>query len=438
MSVFNNSEVQECARWFSVAQKPDDVLAAWCKLKTKHPELSGIVHLDNYDRSTMPSSIKKYTQYPNDYLVSYYVSDSLYFVDDAMIREILDNNEKRFAVDYSIMFDTNMASYINRLVQGKAIGDNRGELQGKVLKVIDDLLRDNLNFDFIFYMLENIKNVANKADFDTNSKLKFWMSLNKDLRENITSLHLFSSIDNKLYKKTLNPKPMLSHRQSVRKAVDASFDFYRGEIGSEQAEQWVLFQRMMLLCLIGMIRIQLASNRSAKNKMSDFFNFMHEVTGAYMDREAQFALNYFLSPSSTSILNKIHKRCKTKGLLKRLDNIAWDMLAPRYMEKLLTHSATNNCEYFVPYFLSFDKGLREMLNQYKIKGAIYHRETGDVISFPGIDSGNLYEKNGLKTVIERFFSSELKSERESRIKLNRVSVHKAIIEEYDKLKQVIS
>ena len=438
MNVFNNSEVQECARWFSVAQKVDDVLVAWSKLKARHPKLSGIVHLDNYEHSTMPASIKKYTQAPNDYLVSYYISDSLYFIDDVMIREILDNNEKKFAVDYSIMFDTNMASYINRLVQGKAIGDNRGELQGKVLRVIDDLLRDNLNFDFIFYMLENIKNVATKGDFYTSSKLKFWMSLNKDLRENITSLHLFSSIDNKLYKKTLNPKPMLSHRQSVRKAIDASFDFYRGKVGREQAEQWILFQRMMLLCLIGMIQIQLASNRSAKNKMSEFFNFMHEVTGAYMDREAQFALNYFLSPSSASILNKVHKGCNTKRLLKRLDNIAWDMLAPRYMEKLLTHSATGSCEYFVPYFLSFDNGLREMLNQHKIKGAIYHRETGDVISFPGNDSGGLYEKNGLKNVIERFFSSELKSERESRVKLNRVSVHKAIIEEYDKLKQVIN
>ncbi|WP_214655945.1 hypothetical protein, partial [Vibrio anguillarum] len=125
------------------------------------------------------------------------------------------------------MMDSNICSYIDSLVRGKPLGT----VGPKILPIIDDLLRDGLNFDFLFYMIENIKHVLPSANFSAKSKLEFWKSLNINFRKNLVSLHYFSSIDSKEYSRTLRPNYLLSYRQSARRAIDATFGLYMSDEG---------------------------------------------------------------------------------------------------------------------------------------------------------------------------------------------------------------
>ncbi|NQY07881.1 MAG: hypothetical protein HRT68_17215 [Flavobacteriaceae bacterium] len=61
------------------------------------------------------------------------MSESLYFVDNKMLKSIVQNEMNYFPIDYTVMFDTNMASYINKLVRGESIG----EVQERLLPLVD-------------------------------------------------------------------------------------------------------------------------------------------------------------------------------------------------------------------------------------------------------------------------------------------------------------
>ncbi|WP_417358807.1 hypothetical protein [Gallaecimonas pentaromativorans] len=435
MKAFEHQEVQLCASILSEAKTPDDALIAWSSMQAKHPDLVGIICLDSYRRSALPPSVKKYTNNPLNYLVPYFESEHIYFLEDDLLRDMFSSSEVKFGIDYTLMLDTNIASYINKLVRGESLGG----MQNKIIPLIDEVLNDDLNFDSLFYMVENVKNVINIIGNEQNSKISFWRSLDKDFRSNLVSLQIFRSIDCKEYKRTSNPKPIFTYRNAARRAINFAYDFYASEIGREHILDFVLVQRLILLQLIGMVKIQLSSNRSASNKMGDYFNYIHEVVGAYFDRESIIAHKYFLDRNSIGILNKMQKGMPVSGLLKKLDNIAWDMAAPRFMEKLITSMTTaSEGRYFIPMFVSFDNKLRELLSLFPVKGAIYSKSEGELIPLPKINTMDYFQLHGCGGYLEHLYSDPVRTERRSRPKPTRLSVHRCIKREYRELRNVIS
>lgn len=434
MKAFEHQKVQLCASVLSEAQTPDDALIAWSIMQAQHPDLVGIVCLDSYKRSALPPSVKKYTNTPLNYLVPYFESENIYFLEDDLLSDMFSSNEVKFGIDYTLMLDTNIASYINKLVRGEPLG----KLQNKIIPLIDEILHDDLNFDSLFYMVENVKNVINLIAKEQKSKIAFWRSLDKDFRSNLVSLQVFRSIDCKEYKRTSNPKPVFTYRNAARRAINFSYEFYASESGREHILDFVLVQRLILLQLIGMVKIQLSSNRSASNKMGEYFNYIHEVVGAYFDRESIIAHKYFLDRNSVGILDKMQKGMPTSGLLKKLDNIAWDMAAPRFMEKLITSmSEASEGRYFIPMFVSFDTKLRELLSLFPVKGAIYSKSEGGMIPLPKINTMDYFQSHGCGDSLEHLYSDPVKAERRSRFKPTRLSIHKCITSEYRELRKVI-
>lgn len=435
MKAFEHQEVQICASILSEAKTPDDALIAWSSMQAKYPDLVGVVCLDSYRRSALPPSVKKYTNTPLNYLVPYFESEHIYFLEDDLLRDMFSSSEVKFGVDYTLMLDTNIASYINKLVRGESLGG----MQNKIIPLIDEILHDDLNFDSLFYMVENVKNVINLIGNEQKSKISFWRSLNKDFRSNLVSLQIFRSIDCKEYKRTSNPKPIFTYRNAARRAINFTYDFYASETGKDYIIDFVLVQRLILLQLIGMVKVQLSSNRSASNKMGDYFNYIHEVVGAYFDRESIIAHKYFLDRNSIGILNKMQKGMPVSGLLKKLDNIAWDMAAPRFMEKLITSMTTaSEGRYFIPMFVSFDNKLRELLSLFPVKGAIYSKSEGELIPLPKINTMEYFQLHGCGDYLKHLYSDPMKTERMSRPKPTRLSVHECIKREYRELRNVIS
>lgn len=434
MNVFYNSEVQTCIALLTKAKTQDHAEFAWHSMQSEHPSLAGMISLESYKRSAIPSLIKKYIKPPHDYLVPYFESENIFFLDDDILEKMYEKNEIRFPIDYSLTLDTNIVSYINKLIRGEPLGN----IQSKVIPFIDELLHDDLNFDVNFYMIENVKNLINIINKDHKSKLIFWKSLNKKFRENLVSSKIFISIDCKEYKKTCNPKPTITHTQAVRFAVNFAYDFYASKEGKHMILKYALLQRVMLLQIIGITRIQLSSKRSAKNKMMEYLEYVHNVIGTYFDRESIIAHKYFLNRNSVAIFKDIQKGMPSTRILKKLDNIAWDMIAPRIMENfILSMDDSERGRYFVPMFVSFDKNLRELLSLFPVKGAIYNKKDGVLIPIPKINSMEYFESHGFKEEMERFHAPKIKHERISRPKPSQFDIHKLITTEYRELRKVI-
>lgn len=431
MEEFDQEEVRACIYMLSKAETPSEAVLAWTILQKRHQGLSAMVALNGHESLVMPASVKKYMARPNNYLVPYFSSERMYFLDDELLSGMFTEGEFKFHVDYTLMFDTNVATYVNKLIRGEPLGD----LQSRFITLVDDILHDDLNFDHLFYMAENVKNVIQQVERSNTSKLNFWRSLDRNFRKNMVSLQLFRSIDCKAYKRTSNPKPQFSYREAARNAVNFCYDFYISEVGKDHILNFVLLQRLILLQLIGMVRIQLSSRKNAKNKMSEYFRYIHEVVGAYFDREAIIAHKYFSDRNSLGILEKIKKGCSKVRLLKRLDNIAWDMAAPRFMEKLIITPSQGR--YFIPMFLTFDSNLRELLSHYLVKGVVFNRERGSFAPVPKINTKEYFEQHGCLDDIEHLYSQPVRSERLSRTKPTRLSIHKLIRREYETLRMMV-
>ncbi len=434
MEIFDSEEVQSCVLKLSEAQDPDDALLAWSMLQGKFSDLTGFVCLEDYKRNSLPVSIKKYTKEPIDFLVPYFETEHIYFLDDKLLTTMFESNGVDFEIDYTLMFDSNVATYINKLVRGEPLGN----IQNKVEALVGEILHDDLNFDFLFYKLENIKNILPVLRGLNQSKIKFWRLLNKEFRRNLVSLQIFRSIDCDEYRRTSNTIPTFTYRAAARKAINFCYDFYASKNGKSYVNNFVLIQRMILLQLIGMVKIQISSNRSPKNKMADYFKYIDSVVGGYFEREAVVAHKYFSNRKDVGILGKIQKGGPRVGLLKKLDNIAWDMVAPRFMESLISSLGEDEDKrYFVPFFLTFDKKLKELFSLFPVKGVIYSRGSGNLIPIPKINTMSYFDEHGSSADLKYLHSESVRAKRRSLPKPTRENIHKKITFEYRQLRAII-
>ena len=186
-----------------------------------------------------------------------------------------------------------------------------------------------------------------------------------------------------------------------------------------------------MLHLITIVRIQIASAKSPKNKMKEYFKFVHEVAGVYADREAVIAHKFFCNRKSIGMLEPIKNGAKKTGLLKKLDNIAWDMSAPRFLETIILSGGDGR--YIIPMFLTLDANLRQMLKAYPVKGVLFNRETGAFIPIPEIRTEEYFEKHGCSADLEHLYSEPVRTERLSRNPLDLPAVFKLIKSELKKL-----
>ena len=430
-AVIDEPGMQTLAYFLSKATSTADVNQLWMSMGLES-DMTAIVALEDYKRSNIPASILKYTKGDQAVLSRYFSGGEVYFVNDKILKDYYEKGRSDFKIDYSLMFDTNMATFVDALVRGRPLKS----MHHKVVGFVDDILNDNLNFDFFYYMVENVKTIRGVHARIDDSPLLFWKSLNRDFRVNLVSLQLFRSIDCDEYKRTSNPKPIFTHREAVRRAIAYTYDFYASEEGRDHILSFALMQRVILLQVIGMVRIQLSSNKSAKNKMLEFIDFVNDVVGVYLDREAIIAHKYFLEPLSVSMLEKIKKGGggkKQKRVLKRLDNAAWDMAAPRYMEKLIMSQGEG--DFFVPMFISFDGGLSQLLKAYEVKGVIFDSHRGNLIPLPLVSSEDYFSENGCTDALLKISAN--RDKRLAKPPANRGELHELLKREYRALRSLL-
>jgi hypothetical protein len=400
-------------------------------LEGQFPELRAIVALENYDKQTFPSIINKFLSDSSEYILPYFKTTRLYFVNDEVLKNMALKGKSQIAIDYSFMLDTNICSYVNKIVHGKKIGN----LQKKVSSLIHDIIYHDLNFDHMFYMIENLKQVNPINLSSSVSKLGFWKSLDKNFRTNLVSLHLFKTVDNEAFKKEFIPKFKSTYIDAARNAVNYTYDFYMSEIGKDKTYNYLWLQRLTLLNLIGMLKIQLSSKKSAKNKMNDYFLYMNDVVGVYLDREAIIAYKYFENRNNFRMLDKINKGRVAKQLLKKLDNIAWDLVSPRIMEQLIVDLSGE--KFFIPFFLTADADLKQLISLFPIKAEVFSKK-GDVFTpLPVINSYDFFKSVGCEKVAIHYLFGPMKSLRLSQPQQTIGSIHKKIIQQYRELRKAI-
>jgi len=388
------------------AKTTQDVYNAWLLLDDAYENIKIIIALPNYKKSIPFKGTDIRDLDGNRIIVPYFTSDSLYFSDRKTITETFKKGAIKIPIDSSIMLDTNIASYINAYVNRQPLKGNQSE----IVNLIDQLLDNNPNFDYLYYLVENSKQLSDYAASKPTKDL-FWQSIEPGFRDNLISLRQFVSIDNDLYRKTKNDNPTISREEAEEEARNFAYDFYFGKSGSEfhkDIERKLIVAKILLF---RMVSIYYQSKEGIRKKASKYLKFLIEELGVYFEREMHIAIKYFKEGKRFTFFEKIDKgtHIDRQSTSDKIENMAWDLMVPRFIETL--SSIIGNGKYFIPHYLTWDGGLKEALSIYKAKAVIYDDLKRRVITIPEFDSERELRETVGEELLLKYFSPDVFSVR---------------------------
>lgn len=356
-----SSEVRELAYNLQHSNHPADILKAWHDFQGDFSQFTAIVALKEYREFAKTKEIVDSLNGLKECVTFYLNTHNLYFLNEETMKSMFLNGKVDFGVDYSIMFDTNFASYIRKFVDNT----NLGNVGNEFYQLIDVLIKHDFQYDYNIYLTENIKQVMSPFTDDC--------MIPDDLMQTIVSFERFKSIDVEEYKATGKIKYLVSVEMAEYEAKKTVDMYYRNTETKPYIDDLLNIKQLILLNLVGMFKVHFSSKAGSKRKMKEYFSFLQESVGLFLEREAIIAYELFSRNQLLSIFNKINFDMNPDSLYDKLDNIAWDFLIPRLMERSITIGGEGN--YFLPLLLTFDRGLHNMLKLYPIKGVVFKNGT---------------------------------------------------------------
>ncbi|MGN9867252.1 hypothetical protein [Bacillus swezeyi] len=422
--------IRKVLYFLSKAETPKEVFLVWSKYKEELKYYKLSINLNYYNKNLFPDGLRDLVKGKDQDFISYYQTGKLYYMDNELLNEMLKdpNSCVKFPIDYSVMLDTNYASYIPYFLKNKGSAVFEKE---SIYKTIDTLLRNEFQYDYTFYLIENYNNIILKEGGIFNSSIKS----HRQMYENLINLELFKSINNEKYCKQNILDFQITEFEAMQRVDDLIYKLYKTTDGKSALKLFLNMHKNLILLLIGIFKIQFNTKENAKNKMKKLFDYTENIVGTYYEREMIIAYKYFKNPKSVSMFNKINKGGDQKKLFRKIENIAWDFMVPRVMEYF--SNITTEGRYFIPFFLSHDNNLRELLSLFNIKGIIQDIRNNNLIPFPKILNMEFFEREGFKVDIS-FFSQESQYKRKLLYERNIKNNFKVLQDEFVKLVNIMS
>lgn len=385
-----------------------------------------MVSLSSYHKSIYPPRLKEVLSLEGTHFITYFKNNNIFLMSNEIINNMRDS-KSYIASDYSIMFDTNYASYIDRFISDV----NNANLSNEVYTHIDILLQNNFNYDFLFYLTENYYNIFVKNQSIVGKGLN---QHKLNLYKNLVSLELFKSLDTEEYKRNKLLKFTISENEAKIKADDIFDKIFNSHQANDIMSMYSVIHKTMILLLIGILKIKFGDNKSASSKVEKLFDYISNVLGIYYERECIVAHKFFQDNKNVGIFNKFHKGMNIDKLYNLIENIAWDFSVPRIMQYHL--QMISQADFFTPIFLTNDSNLRQLLKLFQVKGVLYSDKNELHISFPDFNSFEYFKSIGCN--IERYFEDEVINQRITLYNDNLKNDFFCIERELDELKKILT
>lgn len=413
---------------FINAKGPLDIILQWEINNEIMKDYMLIATSEKYHKNLIyPENLDIILGQKNTDFVSYFMSEKIFFLDNNILEMMLKNSSIDILYDYSIMLDTNYTSYIEMFLKKFNISKFK---ETSIFRTIDSLLKNNFNYDYTFYLLENYKNLffSGKQIFTVSNPNHL------ALYENLYHLELFKNINHQIYINSNNIEFMISENEAKQRTDDLVNNLY-SSTNKDELRLFIDMHQNITLILIGIWQIKFSSKASPKNKMKMLFEFVINKVGIYFERELIIAFKYFENSQSVGMLNKINVGGKQKDLLERIENIAWDFMVPRIMEFHINLNKEKS--FFIPFFLSHDKKLKELIKLFNIRGILLHKGNNEYIPISDLNATQFFKERGLLECLERLKSEKVMTKR-AKIREENINTNFEIINtEIEKLAQLL-
>lgn len=275
-------------------------------------------------------------------------------IDTETCDEMFRTGEAIYAIDACIALDTQTVSYLKDIFT-----ENPTTINEKSKYFIDYLIRNDINFDYSLYMLENLKKLNNKEEI-----IKTY--------ENLLACERFKALNMKKYLKG----ELISYTKTedeLKLLTDEIFFVMNNKSKSLETISFENRYNAIKALLLKVAIIELAySRKGIKYKIALLLEFINNELGCIFERETAICYLFFLHDKRVEkFFKKIKPNCV--DIVKHISGMAWDLSHLRHLEYLIATLRPSNARYELYSIITFDYGLQEVLEAYPIKKcAIYN------------------------------------------------------------------
>lgn len=327
---------------------------------------------------------------------SLFRSERVFVLDPETVEE-MENGGASFPIDYSISLDANTMSYLEPYIAGRR---NREILQdfGEVFAFI---ARPDVYVDPLPYFTENLFKLADSKNPEA-------------IYDNLIAYEVLRNIDPEWLKRNGEVRSTLARNELAALAQDHMSRMYFDLGNTSFMKGLARRYHYGYACLLKMAAIQLkAPGAPPSRKMAAFAEFCHSTLSSMAAREIAVAKAYFQQGQKHRFFHKVQKN-KDK-ILDVIRNMAWDMWHVRQLEQSFAQNPSDAARYFFPALMTFDRGLIEIMDLYRLKACAYNVRSrrplpvfdGDPFLLLGTD-----EQDG-KRLFDKYYSEEAINQRSS-------------------------
>ncbi len=277
-----------------------------------------------------------------------FAGERLTFLDGETWRRAQPLGASRLALDYDVSFDTNAASYLTALAEGKADGS-----ADKARQTLEYLITNGLNYDFGLYYLENGERIAREG------------ATHPGIRANLHAIEIAKDRDEPHFLRTGELRPR-APTSSIEQRVSDGIRRMRQVGQDDEAHAWLMDTFNFAYCvLLKVACLELEFKRDQhERKLDALLTFMDRELNALAPPEIFLAAELFHRRERLPFFGKLQSG--HPQLADTLRNLAWDLQIIRHFERRvaalsrLKPSERGHTRYYLPYLLTFDRRLVEV------------------------------------------------------------------------------
>lgn len=337
-----------------------------------------------YKNPELPN-ISIFSGYENEFK-SLFDNNNLTFINKYIADSKKSNITPKFILDYSISMDTQFVSYIEKYFQNKRFED-----EIKFEEILYKLIDNNINVDYIPYLIENMSKGTPI----------------EGVRQNLKEVIRFFCLDKNSSLLIKNMK--VSNKQDFLKKYNSISNSLNNNNSKLLYNNFNYMHKSLYLILLNIVYINKKENTFIQ-KIDKLLSFMHYDMNAIFARELIIASKFYELDDKVIFFGKVREI--NKKTIPRLKNMAWDLALIRMLEYSFKLRPNLNAEFYISYFLTFDKGLSQIIDFFPLKTIFTLEKDNFFQTIPYIEIINFFKQNNLD---EKYYSNEAREFRRNNL-----------------------
>jgi len=290
----------------------------------------------------------------NEYVVPIFSGPCAWFHSAGIsLQTRLSNGQSIAMIDYSLGFDSNFAEKLRAVVFGENIAPIERDRVNGILML--KARNRNVQFDEFSFIIENTRLIRNNQG-------------NFRPLETLTAFRMLDYLDWDFFKKSNGEIIFSRDRNALEAECRQRANKFLGQLQSDNEMFRIEIECMMAQALL----LRLAKLWDQKPR-SDARKILHELLRFSIQKlrviprtELRMIWDGISTKSGLSFFGPIFG--KSKEILNKIRGMAWDITLLRNLERSITHKERG--DFFIPYFVSLDGRLRELIRFSPIKSML--------------------------------------------------------------------